>query len=148
MRAESALELDSMVERIRSRRCGIVVDGFFLWQHDRGEIQPWYCTMSGGNPFVLAGVWEVWRRKYKDAVHSCAIISTTANDLIDPVHARMPTILSPNQLDSWLNQDIDDETELLKLCRPYSSDHMELHKVSRAVENSLDDTIDVIQPVL
>ena len=148
VRQESLMELDAMHERLEQRRCAVVADGFFLWQESSQGAQPWYIYLADRAPFALAALWEVWQGKLDDPIRSCAIVTTTPNQLIEPIHQRMPVILSGNGLKVWLDRSISAVETLLPLCRPYSGDEMEAHKVGPLVDNEQNDSLEVIDPIL
>lgn len=148
VRKESLLELEAMQVRLEKRRCTVLADGFFLWQKSIEGSQPWYIYLRGGVPFALAALWEVWGPRGEEPIYSCAIITTGPNELVAPIHHRMPVILSEAGLATWLNREVTTADELLPLCSPYPSDEMEAHKVSHLVDNEKNDTIEVTDPIL
>ena len=148
VRQESLLELESMQERLEERRCAVLADGFFLWHESPEGAQPWYFYLADRAPFALAAVWERWESKREEPIDSCAIITTTPNEVVAPVHQRMPVILSGSGLATWLDPGIGEAETLLALCRPYPGDRMEGHKVGHLVDNEHTDTLEVIDPVL
>ncbi|UCD37465.1 MAG: SOS response-associated peptidase [Fidelibacterota bacterium] len=148
VRQESLLELEAMRERLEKRRCAVVADGFFLWQKSNQGPQPWYIYLKDNVPFGLAAVWEVWGPKGEEPVYSCAIVTTTPNELVAPIHHRMPVILSKEGLADWLNRDKTLAEEVLPLCVPYPAAGMEAHKVGPLIDNEDADTIEVTDPVI
>jgi putative SOS response-associated peptidase YedK len=148
VREESLLELRAMRTRLQKRRCAILVDGFFLWQKSQEGSQPWYFHLRDDMSFPLAAVWEAWHRQGEESIYSCAVVTTRPNELVAPIHHRMPVILSLAGLSTWLDRDRSEERELLPLCAPYPAEEMDCYKVSRQVDNERNDTIEVIQPQL
>ena len=148
VRQESLLDLQAMRPRLQKRRCAIIADGFFLWQKSQEGSQPWYFRLGDDAPFPLAAVWEAWHRLGEESIYSCAVVTTGPNDLVAPIHHRMPAILTPAALSIWLNRDQTNERELLGLCTPYPADEMDCYKVSTLVDDERNDTIEVIQPQL
>lgn len=78
-------------------------------------------------------------------VESCSIIVTESNDLIRPIHDRMPVILHPSDYDTWLDAKITTPEELIPLLKPYPSSEMETYPVSTAVNNPRNDGPDLIK---
>jgi putative SOS response-associated peptidase YedK len=148
VRQESLLELEAMRERLEKRRCAVLADGFFLWQKSNEGTQPWYIYLQDNVPFGLAAVWEVWGLKGEEPVYSCAIVTTTPNELVAPIHHRMPVILSREGLAAWLNREIAVAEDILPLCIPYSEAGMEAHKVGPQVDNENIDSIEVTDPII
>jgi len=148
VRQESLLELEAMRERVEKRRCAVLADGFFLWQKSNEGPQPWYIYLSGSAPFALAALWEVWGPRGEEPIYSCAVITTTPNELVAPIHHRMPVILSQSGLATWLNREITTADEVLPLCGAYPGGEMEAHKVGPLVDNERNDTIEVTDPII
>ena len=107
-RAETIATSGAFKRPFKQRRCIIPADGFYEWQKRPGQKrkQPYFIHRLDGEPLAFAGLWELWRDKEAgpDApwLHSCTIITTTANETMAPVHDRMPVILSPDTATSWL----------------------------------------------
>ena len=79
-------------------------------------------TMASGEPFAFAGLWDAWRDPKGEVVRSCAVITTSANESLSPIHDRMPVIL-PRELESlWLDHDIQDPAALDGILRPYPAE--------------------------
>ena len=92
-RAETVHEKPSFRAAFRQRRCLILADGFYEWKRlERGK-QPHFIGMQDGRPFALAGLWEKWERPGAPPIESCTIITTQPNELLAPIHERMPVIL-------------------------------------------------------
>ncbi|MCX7636159.1 MAG: SOS response-associated peptidase [Syntrophales bacterium] len=124
-RAETLASKVSFRDAFRSRRCLIIADGFYEWQKVEGKRkQPWFFYLRSGEPFAFAGLYESWKPPQGESVNTCTIITTQANEIVAPVHDRMPVILPPDVYDSWLdpaNRDIRNLTDLL---RPYPASEM------------------------
>ena len=148
VRQESLLDLEAMRQRLEKRRCAVLADGFFLWQKSNEGAQPWYIYLQDNVPFALAAVWEVWGPKGEEPVYSCAIVTTTPNGLVAPIHHRMPAILSGEGLATWLNREITVAEDVLPLCVPYPGAGMEAHKVGPMVDNENVDSIEVTDPII
>jgi putative SOS response-associated peptidase YedK len=118
------------------RRCLIPADGFYEWkQLDDKTKQPYAISMSDGEPFAFAGLWDAW----KDPVHdqwlqSFTIILTKPNELIAKVHNRMPVILHQEDYDEWLMR-LDGEDPPASLLRPYPAGEMKAKEAHRDVGN-------------
>jgi putative SOS response-associated peptidase YedK len=98
--------------RDASRRCLVVADGWYEWQRPEDPRQPrrpLHFTLADGELFCFAGLWTRWGRG-GDAVASCAIITCAANELVRPVHDRMPVVLpDPKLWRAWLDPSLDGE---------------------------------------
>jgi putative SOS response-associated peptidase YedK len=133
-RAETAATKPSFRAAFNNRRCLIVADGYYEWQKQDGKKQPWYFRLKGGKLFAFAGLWERWMPPNAEAIESCTILTTEANDLNRPIHNRMPVIVDPAGFGQWLNP--EERREAVKgLLHPYPSESMEAYPVSTFVNN-------------
>ena len=132
-RSETIEDKPSFSESFQRRRCLIPADGFYEWQRSGKVAQPYFFQMRDESPFAFAGIWDEWQGDEK-AIASCAIITTTANELVASIHDRMPVILPSESQDKWL----DDESELgtlRNLLAPFPASEMTTHAVSYDVNH-------------
>jgi putative SOS response-associated peptidase YedK len=130
-RAESLMEKASFRNALEKRRCLVVADGFYEWKKtDRGK-QPYRLTVKDGPLFAFAGIWE-HHKEFR--ISSFSIITTEANELVEPIHDRMPVILLPEHEKKWLDESLD-PVEALDMLRPYPSEMMDAYPVSQEVGN-------------
>ena len=132
-RAETIEEKPSFSELFQRRRCLIPADGFYEWQRFGKIAQPYFFQMRDESPFAFAAIWDEWQGDGK-LIASCAIITTTANELLAPIHDRMPVILRPESQDSWLDGDSEPLT-LRNLLAPFPASEMKSHAVSYDVNH-------------
>ena len=92
-RAETVGEKPALRDALRRRRCLVLADGFYEWQRVGRVKRPMRVVMRSGEPFAFAGLWPAWRDPEDNTVPSCTIITTAANDLLRPIHERMPVVL-------------------------------------------------------
>lgn len=102
-RAETVAEKPSFRAAFKHRRCVVLADGFYEW-HREGDVKtPYFISLVNGEPFALAGLWEEWKdRESGESLQTTTLITTTANDFMQPLHHRMPVILQPDTADEWL----------------------------------------------
>jgi putative SOS response-associated peptidase YedK len=123
-RAESVAVKPSFRGAFRSRRLAILSDGFYEWRQGPGSRRrPFFLSRSDGKPMAFAGLWESWRdpQSADDEavwVRSCAIITTSANPEVAPIHDRMPVVLERDVLDRWLDPSVVERDELEALLHP------------------------------
>lgn len=149
-RAESLDRKPAFRDALRERRCVVPADGFFEWRREGGRKQPYLVRLEGGGPFAFAGLWERWRgrRDGEEAeVESCTIVTTEANELLRPLHDRMPVILRAEDLDLWLDPDARHYGELEALLQPLPSELLEVTPVSPRLNSPDEDDADVLEPV-
>jgi len=124
-RAETIHEKPSFRNAFIKRRCLVIADGFYEWKKDGRKKIPLYFFLKSGEPFGIAGLYEIWMSPDKKQIHTCTIITTDANKLIQPAHDRMPVIIPKDQEQTWINDGIEDETILLSVLKPYPADAMD-----------------------
>ena len=141
-RCETAHEKPSFRTALKYRRCLIPASGFYEWQKvDKGTKQPYYFHMH--QPFAFAGLWESWHD-----IETCIILTTQPNDVVAPIHQRMPVIISPENYKVWLDFDIQNPTHLFHLFDPDLVQDLSVIPVSTLVNSPTVDSPDCIQPVL
>ena len=136
-RAETVATKNSFRSAFKKRRCLIAADGFYEWQRlDDDTKQPMYIHRVDGDPLAFTGLYERWvDAEGLREVHSCTIITTTANDMMAPIHNRMPVLLAPKDWDQWLDPDNDDVDALAPLLVPAPDSLLEAYPVSTEVNN-------------
>ncbi len=134
-RAETVSEKPSFRAAFRHRRCLVVADGFYEWQRLERKKQPFYFRLQDGQPFGFAGLWERWEAADGEVIESCTILTTAANELVRPIHDRMPVILDRKDYDLWLDPMVQVEP-LQQLLRPYQSEAMTSYPVSPQVNKA------------
>ena len=102
-RAETLAERPSFRTALQRRRCLVLADGFYEWQGKGSSKRPMRITTASGEPFAFAGLWDGWRDPKGEVVRSCTIITTSANQLLSPIHDRMPVILTRELEPLWLD---------------------------------------------
>ncbi|VAW31540.1 FIG00871087: hypothetical protein [hydrothermal vent metagenome] len=147
-RSETVAEKPSFRAAFKRRRCLIPADGFYEWQKLPSGKQPTFIRPAEGEerPFAFAGLWEVWRDAEGSVLQSCTILTTKPNELMAPIHNRMPVIVEPEDFDLWLHPEPNPE-QGLHLLRPYPADKMIAYPVSTLVNSPRNDLPDCIQPV-
>ncbi|MDD2540344.1 MAG: SOS response-associated peptidase [Desulfuromonadaceae bacterium] len=135
-RSETVAEKPSFRHAIKKNRCIIPATGFFEWLHCGNKKQPFYIHMSDGGLMAFAGIWEHWHSPdNENIIGTFSILTTTSNDLIAPLHERMPVILRKEDYDLWLNKNMQDPTELQYLYRPIPSDQLDMYPVSERMNS-------------
>jgi putative SOS response-associated peptidase YedK len=146
-KAETAAEKPMFRDAFKRRRCLVPADGFYEWKQEGGRKQPVYIHIKDRKPFAFAGLWERWVGEEDEFIESCTILTTEPNELLDPIHNRMPVILSPQDYDLWLDPDVQDVTRLKPLLRPYPPEPMTFYPVSLRVNNPRNDDSQCIAPL-
>ena len=145
-RAETLAEKPAFRDAVRRRRCVIPASGFYEWEHRGRARLPWVFRRRDGQPFGFAGLWETWRAPDGAALETCTLVTTTPNELVQPIHNRMPVMLAPEEFDAWLDPNVTDPGRLAPLLRPPAADSMSSVAVSRRVGNVRYDAPDCLAP--
>ncbi|MGH7409756.1 MAG: SOS response-associated peptidase [Candidatus Methylomirabilis sp.] len=145
-RAETLAVKPAFRVALRKRRCLVVADGFYEWQQRGRGKQPVYIVLKTREPFSFAGLWETWTAPEGKEIKSCTIITTEANELLKPIHDRMPVILTREAEAIWLDPSIQEPVKALPLLKPYPSEEMEVYPVRRLVNSPNNDTPECIVP--
>ena len=145
-RAETLSARPSFRSALRERRCLIPADGFYEWRREGAARFPVRFAMASGEPFAFAGLWDTWQDPNGEAAGSCTIITTQANELLQPIHDRMPVIL-PRELEPlWLNEEVRDPALLSSVLVPYDSGLMDAHEVSTLVNSAFNEGPELWEP--
>ena len=142
-KAETIAEKPSFRDAFRQRRCLIPADGFYEWRATPQGKRPLHYRLKDGGPMALAGIWDCWKGS-GETLFTCAIVTTTANEVVEPVHDRMPVILPPEAWEQWLDPGESDPAELLTLVKPYPADGMDVVAVSPVVNSAKYDAPDCL----
>lgn len=150
-RAETVAEKPAYRNAFRKHRCLLPVTAFYEWERvpDKPK-QPWLFSPADGEPLAFAGLSETWRDPADDdaePVRSAAIVTTTANDVMAPVHDRMPVILPESAWGEWLDPDNRDTGSLQELLVPADDDVLDKWPVSTRVNNARNQGADLVERV-
>lgn len=146
-RAETVASKPAFRAAFRQRRCLIPADGFYEWQTSPHGKQPYHFRLREEDLFAFAGLWERWQGEEGKVIESYTIIVTTANEVVRPVHDRMPVILDAADYAIWLAAEVDVGT-LQALLKPYPGERMTAYPVSKRVNNGRYDDSECIVPMV
>lgn len=146
-RAETVAEKPAFRAAFRQRRCLVVADGFYEWQGQNGKKQPFYIRRADHGLFAFAGLWERWQGPDGQTIDSCTLLTTTPNEVMEPIHDRMPVILQPGTYDRWLDPTLQKPEALLPLLIPDAEADLIAYPVSARVNSPKNNDPTCIQPV-
>jgi putative SOS response-associated peptidase YedK len=146
-KSETVAELPTFRVVFRQRRCLIPADGFYEWKQEGGRKQPVYICMKDREPFAFAGLWERWVGEEDEFIESCTILTTEPNELLEPIHNRMPVILDPNDYELWLDPDVEEVSRLTPLLHPFPPEQMTYYMVNLRVNNPRNDDALCVEPL-
>jgi putative SOS response-associated peptidase YedK len=124
-RAEGIESKPSFKKPLRSQRCIIPASGFFEWKGNPGAKAKYRIARKDGDLFGFAGLYDTWHDPGGGELTTCTIITTQPNELVAPIHNRMPVILLPEDEDHWLDPDMTEPEEIVSLLRPYPAELLE-----------------------
>jgi len=127
------------------RRCLVIADGYYEWRD--ADKQPFAVALGNRGPMTLAGLWDAWPAPDGTVLKSFTIITTRANELLEPLHRRMPVLLAPDRWPAWLGEIAVNDAELKAMLSPYPAGSMAFWPVDRRVGNVRNDTPDLFAPI-
>ena len=144
-RSETAAEKPSFRAAFKRRRCLILADGFYEWLRtpSNKKKQPFYIHLRERPVFAFGGLWEQWEGGDGSYLETCAILTTEPNELMAPIHNRMPVIVPRAEYDRWL---MGSPAQAQGLMQPYNADEMEAYPVSTWVNSPSHEGADCIAP--
>lgn len=147
-RSDTASSKPAFRAAFRRHRCLVPASGFYEWEArpGGGRKQPWLFTLRGSGPFAMAGLWERWRPPEGPPLESCTILTTEPNDLVAPVHDRMPVLLPEASWDEWLDPESIDPSRLQAMLVPFPAELMASRMVSTWVNDARHDDPRCIAP--
>ncbi len=143
-RGETVDEKPSFRHSFQKRRCLIVANGFYEWQHRGKEKIPFFIHLKEKKLFCFAGIFDNWKSLEGESITSCSIITTDASQDLKTIHPRMPVILKREDFSVWLKN--SNPHELKKLLVPYSVD-LEYFEVSKDVNSPLNNYSELIEAI-
>jgi putative SOS response-associated peptidase YedK len=134
-------------EPFKRRRGVVPANGFFEWKKTDDTKQPMYITPKEGDSIQFAAVYDSWINEHGETVDSCAIVTTSANDFMSSIHARMPAILDEETVALWLDPATTDADNLQPILMPASNDLLQAHPVSTRVNSYKNDDSSLIDEI-
>lgn len=146
-RGETIAEKPAFRKAFKHRRCLVLADGYYEWKREGNTKQPYYIRFKDDRLFAFAGLWERWYQDEANPLESCTIITTGPNAVMEPIHHRMPVILSFKDYADWLDPNLENVERVNALLRPFPSEEMEACPVSQLVNNPRNDQPECVYPI-
>ena len=146
-RAETVAEKPAYRTAFRRRRCLVPADGFYEWQRIGPKKQPYFIHKLDDGPFALAGLWESWQAPDQSHIESFTVLTTEPNDVVRPIHDRMPVILNESDYSLWLDPAVKEPRVLAPLLKPYRADAMESYRVGPEVNKPGYEDASCVEPI-
>jgi putative SOS response-associated peptidase YedK len=146
-KAETLTEKPMFCGLLKNKRCLVPASGFYEWKNDGTRKIPYYIRLKESSLFAIAGLYDVWYDTFNEAHLTYTIITTNANEIVAPLHDRMPVILKQEDENRWLSGDAPIPNDMKKILGPYPQDKMEAYPVSSRVNSSNVDDEGLIRPL-
>ncbi len=144
-RAETLAEKPAFKDLLGKRRCLVLADGFYEWRREGKRKIPMRFKLKSDEPFAFAGLWDSWKQPDGRLLRTYTIVTTEPNDVLRPIHNRMPVMLTNDDARRWLA--VDQISHALSLLKPYPADAMEGYDVPPLVNDPRNDSPECVGPV-
>lgn len=146
-RAEGIQDKPAFRRPLRYHRCIVPASGFYEWQKVNTKTKiPYYFHRKDDKLFGFAGLYDIHTDENGNKLLTYTIITTNANEVVEPVHDRMPVMLLPEDEATWLDPELHDPEPLLALLKPYPTELMEAYTVSSQVNKPQNDSPALLEP--
>lgn len=150
-RAETAAEKPSFRAAMRHRRILVPASGFYEWHRSGGKgekSEPFWLRPRSGGLVAFAGLMETWASPDGSEFDSAAIVTTTANAELKPIHDRMPVVIAPEDFARWLDCRTQEPRDVADLMRPAPDGLFEAIPVSDKVNRVSNAGPDLIERIV
>jgi len=114
----------------KGRKCLVIASGFYEWERVDGKAkQPYKIFLKSGEPFAMAGVWDIWQAPDGE-VRTFAIVTVPSNEVVGRIHDRMPVFLHPEDEQVWLDTTTGETGAAQALIKPFPAELMTMEPVS------------------
>jgi putative SOS response-associated peptidase YedK len=144
-RAETLDSKAAFKRSLQFRRCLVPAGGFYEWQRTATTKQPFFIHLRDAKLFAFAGLYSTWRSLSGEVIPTYTIITTEPNELMAPIHNRMPVILQRDDEAAWLDLDRTEPERLLPLLRSYPAAAMDAYPISELVNRPGNDSREILE---
>ena len=144
---EDLEEDEWLTECVEQRRCLIPANGFYKWKFSEKKSTPFYIRLLSNQLTAIAGIYSVWKSSAGRDVYSCAMLTTEANTLIQPVDDRMPIFVHPDHYEKWFADEELSKAELDEVMNGYAMTDLTVNRVSEDVNDPENNGPELIQPI-
>lgn len=144
-RSETVWEKPSFRNLVKNQRVCVPVTGFYEWHRNKGQKTPHYIYPANNESMFLAGIYQRTKTGDSTSRHDVSLLTVEANQRMAEVHHRMPVIIPPEAVTTWLSNDTPTDRELLdSLMQPAANDYLAFRQVSDYVNNARNEGPDCI----
>lgn len=143
-RGESVADKPSFRDAFRRRRCLIPASGFYEWKAEGKIKQPYYISPKDGEPMAMGGLWESWKAPDGSLLRTVCVITTDPNEVMSPIHDRMPVIVAPEHWQDWLSAPME---AVAPLVMPCDANLLQAWPVDRRVSKTQDNDEGLVKSV-
>ena len=147
-RAETVATSPVFRDSFSRKRCLIPADGFYEWEkRESGGKLPHFIHNADGTPLALGGVWSSWKSPEGERITTCSILTTKPNELVSPIHDRMPLILPKQAWDRWLDREVTEAEEVQSLLVPAAESTLTEYPVATLVNDVKNNYPECVAPL-
>lgn len=136
-----------LTDCVAQHRCLIPANGYYKWKSSEKKSTPFYIRLLSNQLAAIAGIYSVWKSSAGRDVYSCAMLTTEANVLIQPVDDRMPVLIHPDYYEQWLAKKKLGESEFESVINGYAMTELTVNRVSEDVNDPENNSAELIQPI-
>ncbi|MDE2967631.1 MAG: SOS response-associated peptidase [Chloroflexota bacterium] len=145
-RSETVAESRAYARSFKRRRCLIPADGWYEWSGPKNQRQPHWIHRADHEPFVFAGLYDVWYPEPERAAVTFTILTQDSTEALASIHSRMPVVLPPDRLEAWLDSGHEDQESVLALLELPPDDAFIAESVSTRVNSVKNDDPGLLLP--
>ena len=145
-RAETLATRASFKDLIGKQRCLVLADGFYEWRKEGKRKVPMRFKLKTDEPFAFAGLWDSWKKPDGKRLQTFTIITTEPNEVLRPIHDRMPVMLNDVAALDWLDHNEGNLSRVLSVLEPFPAELMEGYDVSPLVNDPHNDSPECVAP--
>lgn len=119
-RSESVAEKPMFKNAFATKRCIVPANGYFEWLTEDKKKNKYRISVKEKHLFFMAGLYNIFNDKNGNAYAAISIVTTEANSDISFIHHRMPAILQNEAIETWLDTNNVDISNLQRLLKPFT----------------------------
>lgn len=140
LRSETALERPYYQRLLLGSRVIVPASHFYEWRHVGNQRLPIAVSRTDGRILNLAAVLDTWKSS-----PATTILTTRPNADIEPLHDRMPVVLSDEDAATWVLEDMSLE-QLARLLKPCPAGWLRLTPASPLVNDVRNQGPELLDP--